>query len=80
MLYSTRIHYLSLFNILYINYHSKLNKLKSKIKIYKQNYCYNLQNYLENTEKDISLIYTYSSIILENKSLIIYTLFSPRTK
>ena len=34
-------------------------------KIYKENYCYNLQNYLENVENDVSMIYTYSSIFLE---------------
>ena len=28
-------------------------------KIYKENYCYNLQNYLENVENDVSMIYTY---------------------
>ena len=35
--------------------------------IYKENYNYNLKNYIENLENDVSIIYTYSSILEENK-------------
>ena len=36
--------------------------------IYKQNYYYNLQNYMENLENDFSIVYTYSSIVEENRT------------
>ena len=37
--------------------------------IYKNNYYHNLKNYLENLENDVSIIYTYSSTVEENKYL-----------